>query len=90
MTVRHPTASDHTDFLRKVEPHVRFAVKYLGFETCRANVEGRALGLAHGLLPQTRAEREFVHSFLIMLALRLGPDEWPVMCPPRPDVEAIK
>ena len=86
----HSTEIDREDFLKKVDPHVRFAVNFLGFQTSKANVEGRALGLAHGLLPQTRAEREFVRGFLAMLALRYGPNELPAMCPPRPDVVAVK
>jgi len=90
MTIYRSTEMDRSDFLKKVDPHVRFAVQFLGFLTRAKNVEGRALGLAHGLLPQTRAERDFVLGFLTILALRYGPDEWPAMCPPRPDVEAVQ
>ena len=78
----NPTEQQQADFLNKVLPLAEEAIKATGFTTKRGNTMSRALNLAMGLQPRTKAERQFQEVLLSMIALTHPGEEYPDMCPP--------
>lgn len=76
----HPTPEQQEDFLDKVVPLAEELVSAENFTVRKGSAITRAINLAMGLAPRTRAEAQFRDKLLAMIAKTYPGDAYPVMC----------
>lgn len=85
----NPTSQQQNDFLTKVLPLAEKAIAAEGFTTKQGNPVPRAINLAMGLQPRTKAERQLQEVLLSMIARAHPGDEYPEMCAPAPAIPTL-
>ena len=79
----NPTPEQQDDFLNKVVPLAERLVAAESFTVRSGNAITRAINLAMGLSPRTKAEAQFQDKLLAMVAMTYPGNEYPAMCPPQ-------